>query len=147
MLHEELVAWVHDKALQSHFVFTGRVPHADIPEYIAAMDYGVLPESNAYGSPMKLIESMAMGVPLVAPDLGPVQEVVADNETGWIFEAFNHRAALDMVWRMSEDIETIRRVGAAASCYIRKHRLWTNNAQSCLDAALGSHSSSSQQDS
>ncbi len=143
LLHEELVAWVHANELQSHFVFTGRVPHTDIPEYIAAMDYGVLPESNAYGSPMKLIESMAMGVPLVAPDLGPIREVVAHNETGWIFEAFNHDSALDMVWRMSEDMETIRRVGAAASSYIRTHRLWTNNAQTCLDAALASPSSDS----
>ena len=46
------------------------------------MDYAVLPNSNEYGSPMKLFELMAMGVAVVAPDYAPVAEVINDGTRG-----------------------------------------------------------------
>ena len=81
--------WRHEVAMGGFghlFTFTGEVPHHHIPQYIAAMDIGVIPDFNTYGSPMKLFEYMAMGRAVVAPDVGPIQEVVSNGETGVLFK-------------------------------------------------------------
>jgi glycosyltransferase involved in cell wall biosynthesis len=56
------------------------VPHVDyehVPSYISAFDVAVLPDSNWYGSPMKILEYAAVGVPVIAPDVGPVRDLVS----------------------------------------------------------------------
>lgn len=55
------------------------VPHVDyerVPSYIAAFDVAVLPDSNWYGSPVKVLEYAAVGAPVIAPDIGPVRDLV-----------------------------------------------------------------------
>ena len=61
------------------------MPRDDVPAYIDAMDICVLPDSNAFGSPIALFEFMAMGKPCVVPDLGPMRDVIEDNATGIMF--------------------------------------------------------------
>src|SRR5262249_31727739 len=56
--------------------FTGEVPHAEVAGYLAAMDVGVMPHSNPFGSPVKIFEYMAMGVVPVGPRLGPLEEAI-----------------------------------------------------------------------
>jgi glycosyltransferase involved in cell wall biosynthesis len=56
------------------------VPHVDyerVPSYISAFDVAVLPDSNWYGSPVKVLEYAAVGVPVIAPDIGPVRDLVS----------------------------------------------------------------------
>ncbi len=76
---------VTSRGLSDRVLLPGRVAHDEIASWIACMDYAVLPNSNHYGSPMKLFELMGMGVAVVAPDYAPVAEVIGDGNTGWLF--------------------------------------------------------------
>jgi glycosyltransferase involved in cell wall biosynthesis len=71
--------------LESRITATGEVPPGSVPELIACFDIGVLPGSNDYGHPMKLVEYAAAGVASVAPDLPPVRDVVKNLQTGLLF--------------------------------------------------------------
>ena len=56
------------------------VPHVayeQVPSYISAFDVAVLPDSNWYGSPIKVLEYAAVGTPVIAPDIGPVRDLVS----------------------------------------------------------------------
>jgi len=55
--------------------FVGRVPHQDVPSYLAAADITVLPGALDFGHSMKLLEYMAMGKPTVAPDLAVISKI------------------------------------------------------------------------
>lgn len=114
-----------------HAVLTGAVPHDQVPELLAAMDISVLPDSNTYGSPMKLFELMAMGVPVVAPDYGPVAEVIEDGVTGWLFPRGNIQRCLEILLALTP--AQIRQVGDQARQYILAHRQWRNNAMQLVD--------------
>jgi glycosyltransferase involved in cell wall biosynthesis len=52
-------ALVTEASQTQRYVFTGRVSHLAVAQVLNAMDIGILPNSNEYGSPVKLFESMA----------------------------------------------------------------------------------------
>ena len=60
--------------------FTGKIPHAEIPQHVAAMDIGVMPESNLFGSQMKIYEYMAAGLPLVTAALPPLDTIIREGQ-------------------------------------------------------------------
>ena len=123
---------VQAHGLAGRVLLPGRVPHAEIPAWIACMDYAVLPDSNRYGSPVKLFEFMAMGVAMVAPDYAPVAEVVDDGRTGWLFPQRELLACVQRVLELAARPEERQRVGAAAREYIVRERQWRNNAEQLL---------------
>jgi len=78
---------IRDKLkLQNIIIFTGRVPHKDIFNFIEAMDITVYPGSqnfeNWYGSPVKLFEYGAMGKPVIIYDQVPIRDVMTPNKDG-----------------------------------------------------------------
>ncbi|KRF02134.1 group 1 family glycosyl transferase [Frateuria sp. Soil773] len=125
-------ALVAERGLADRVLLPGRVPHGEIAGWIACMDYAVLPNSNAYGSPMKLFELMAMGVAVVAPDYAPVAEVIGDGRTGWLFPRGRTDACVQRVLDLVAQADERRRVGGAARDYIVRERQWRNNAQQLL---------------
>ena len=110
---------VEARGLGDRVRLPGRVPHRSIPEWISCMDYAFLPDSNEYGSPMKLFELMAMGVAVVAPDYDPVAEVIDDGVSGWLFPRRDLHACAD-------------RVLALAGNPGERERRWRNNAEQLL---------------
>ncbi|MBN8924803.1 MAG: glycosyltransferase WbuB [Rhodanobacter sp. 68-29] len=128
----EVRALVQAHGLADRILLPGRVPHNEIPAWIACMDYAVLPDSNHYGSPVKLFEFMAMGVAMVAPDYAPVAEVVSDGRTGWLFPQRQLQACVQRVLELATQPEERRHVGAAARDYIVRERQWRNNAEQLL---------------
>src|SRR5690606_26961963 len=128
---------VRERGLEDRVLLPGRVAHHTIPEWIACMDYAFLPDSNEYGSPMKLFELMAMGVAVVAPDYAPIGEVVEPGTTGWLFRRKDVQACVDEVIALCGREDERRRVGAAAQAYIERERRWRNNATQLLSLVPG----------
>lgn len=125
-------AEVEQRGLSDRILLPGRVAHGDIPAWIACMDYAVLPDSNEYGSPMKLFEFMAMGVGVVAPDYAPIAEVVTDGRTGWLVPRKRFDLCVERVLALAAHRDEQARVGAAARDYIARERQWRNNAEQLL---------------
>ena len=118
--------------VESQVTMPGRVSHDEIPNYIEAMDFGVLPDSNDYGSSMKLFEFMAMGKGMVAPDFPPIAEVVKDRENSWLFPANDRNACVDMVLSLVGDKAQQHLVGVNARSYIERERQWRHNAEQII---------------
>ena len=77
-----------ENGLAGKVIMTGRVPHEDIPDYLAAMDLTVapyLPQDGFYFSPLKVVESLAVGRPVVAPRIGQLPSLIEDGVTGLLF--------------------------------------------------------------
>lgn len=123
---------VRTRGLDAQVRLPGRVDHAEIASWIACMDYAVLPNSNEYGSPMKVFEFMAMRAAVVAPDYAPVAEVINDGQTGWLFPHGQIDVCVERVLSLASDAEQRQRVGAAARAYTVRERQWSNNARQLL---------------
>jgi glycosyltransferase involved in cell wall biosynthesis len=93
--------------------FLGSVSNEHVFELSAVADIGVL-SSHIEGLPMSLIEAMAVGLPVVATDVGGVSEVVDDGVTGLLVPPGDVEVLAGALERLIVDPET-RRVMAAAA--------------------------------
>ena len=73
---------------------TGSVPHHEVGRFVAAMDLTVLPsrEGAFHYAPLKLRESLATGVPVIASDVGEVPGIVRASGGGWVVAPGDERA-------------------------------------------------------
>lgn len=67
-------------------VFTGEVDRNAAYHYLAAMDVAVMPDSNWYGSPIKIFEYGALNKPIIAPRRKPLEDVMIDGKDGLLVE-------------------------------------------------------------
>ena len=128
--------------------FTGRVPHDRIPGITALLDVAVMPESNFYGSPLKVIEWMAAGRAIVAPDYGPLCEIIDTGRQGILFERGNVEDLVGAVVKLTDNVELRQGLGEAAHIRAVKSLSWSHNAAKVIDAcqrAIERHSQSSRQ--
>ena len=114
--------------------FTGRVSRSQIAEHLAAIDVGVVADDQTgYASPMKLVEYMAMGKPVVAPNLANIRDLVTHGHDGLLFapgDAASLIACLDQLTHA--DLRT--RLGRTGRARVVAERNWVTNARAVLDA-------------
>ncbi|MCD6272333.1 MAG: glycosyltransferase, partial [Deltaproteobacteria bacterium] len=97
------------------------------------MDIGVIPDSNQYGSPMKLFEYMAMKVVPVVPKLPPILDVIQDEVTGFVFDRQNEQSLKEQLIHACENEDLRKQIGKNAREQVLCKHLWTHNAGHIFD--------------
>ena len=92
-------------------------------------------------SPLKLLESMAAGVPVIASDLPPVRELMRDGEHGRLVAADRPGELARMIRVLLDYPERIAEMGAAARVHVAEHFTWEQSTRRLHEvyAALGSN--------
>lgn len=90
---DNLKNYVNKKRLAESVIFIGRVNSEDIPNYIKIADITVDPirntDVNRARSPLKIFESMAMGIPVITSDIGDRSDILQNGKSGVLVEAGN----------------------------------------------------------
>lgn len=120
--------------------FFGKVPRSEVIGILSGSDICVIPHSNPFGSPIVLFEYMAMGKPVVAPDVGPVRDVVKDNVTASIFKAGDFSDLESKLTYLIDNPAERSRIGSSAKDCVYAHHLWKHNAQKIADVFKSSRS-------
>ena len=134
---ESIEARARACGLDRQITITGRLPHDEIPRYIAAFDIGVSPRTTFYASPMKVPEYMAAGVAVVAPRTANLTDLIADTRDGMLFTPDDADDLADTLRRLVEDSATRAAIGRAARETVLARRTWWHNAALVLDQARG----------
>ncbi len=120
--------------LADDLIFTGAVPHGEIPDHIAAMDICVVPHSNEYRSPIKLFEYMANGRAVLAARTEPIAMVVRDGENGVLFDSDQPSDLRAKLLTLIDDAALRAHLGAQARADVRRSHTWSANAAAVLAA-------------
>lgn len=114
-------------------IFTGSVPHRQVYPLIEVMDICVMPDSNWYGSPVKIFEYGLMKKPVVAPDLGPLRDVMLTGETGLLVKpnSENLKSALE---KLVNDRELREEIALAWHEKVLLNYTWDTAAKNILKA-------------
>ncbi len=133
LMMPEIRQRIHQFGLGDRVILTGKVPHQDLPGYVANFYIGIMPDSNDYGSPMKIFEYMSMGKPVVVPDYPPLLDVVNDGEEGRVFQARNVREMAACLEMLLTDTASYKRMAEQARRKIVSKHNWLDNAKAILN--------------
>jgi glycosyltransferase involved in cell wall biosynthesis len=78
--------------LGAHADFLGYLSGAPLHRLIAGARAVVLPSEWYENAPMCVLESYALGKPVIGADIGGIPEMINHGETGWLFESGNTHA-------------------------------------------------------
>lgn len=115
----------------------GFQPPGKVPLYLAAGDIGVVPNrstpaiSARYTSPLKVFESLAAGLPMVASDLPSMREILVDGEDAALVAPDSAEALADGIADLAAD-EARREAFAARGRARTSENTWEARARRIL---------------
>jgi glycosyltransferase involved in cell wall biosynthesis len=119
-------------------VFTGRVPMSSVRHYHAVLDLFAVPRRAdrvcQLVTPLKPIEAMAGGVPVIASDVKALREIVEPNVSGTLTLPEDPEAWADSLESLIYSPERRRKIGQAAREWVRAERTWRAVTDRCLTA-------------
>jgi len=122
-------------ALAGRVRFTGAIAPERIPAAIKALDVAAQPAATPYACPIKLVEYMAAGRAIVAPDQDNVVEVLG-REAGLLFRPMDALDLRSAIRRLLLEPERRASLGRAARRRVEELDLtWDGNARRVEDLA------------
>jgi glycosyltransferase involved in cell wall biosynthesis len=129
----ELKEYVARHGLEQSVVFTGPLPHGQVPRYLNQIDIAAQPAANEYCCPMKVLEYMGLAKPIVAPRQENIEELLHEPQEALLFEPMNASSLSAALKRLVADASQAQRIGEAArAAVIQRRLLWTANAERVL---------------
>jgi len=115
----------------------GRKDHAEVPSLLAGGDVGVVLWHRAFCSPMKIFEYMAAGLPIIAPDLEGISEVVHPGENGLLFTSGEYARAAELIAGLAAAPAEAAELARRGRQYVLSRHTWGSNAAALVHIAKG----------
>ncbi|HEY3688447.1 MAG TPA: glycosyltransferase [Streptosporangiaceae bacterium] len=113
--------------------FTGRVPASEVRQYHAILDVFVVPRRNErvcqLVTPLKPIEAMASGLPVIASDVKALREIVEPQMTSTLIPPEDSAALAKCLAMLAYAPERGREIGRRARLRISRDNTWVANAR------------------
>jgi glycosyltransferase involved in cell wall biosynthesis len=110
-------------------LFTGYVPHAQVPRYISCMDVCIVSFTDKvvanHASPIKLFEYMACQRPVISRPLAGVIEAVGDR----VLYAASETEWTARILQLHEDPASRARMGVEGQAFVENNHSWDKTCQ------------------
>jgi len=119
---------VKKMGLEKNFFFTGPISHTEIPEYIMASDVCV----NIFGKedyfaaahPLKVLEYMACGKPVVATNLPGTAQTIQNGVNGFLYDPDDAESFTKYLNALLSDPGLCKHMGQAAWATVKDEYRW-----------------------
>ena len=118
-IKESLSSKVKSEKL-NNVIFSGYKSGEELKEEIRESRFSVVPSEWYENNPRSIIESFALGKPVLGARIGGIPELVKDNETGLTFEPGNARDLKAKISYMINSPDKIGRMGVNARVFVEK---------------------------
>ncbi|MCR9247843.1 MAG: glycosyltransferase family 4 protein [bacterium] len=130
---EPLLERARELGLSERVRALGEVTPELLPAHVLACDGALIPAINDYASPLKLFDSLAAGVPTLAPDQPNLRETIVDGENGLLFTPGSAESLTAGLLRLVQDRAFAAQVGARGRESLERERwTWAGNAERVL---------------
>jgi len=128
---ERLRRQVADLDLAHRVVMPGRVPHDRVADHYALVDLLVYPRHRnrltEFTTPLKPLEALALGLPVLGSDVGGIQELLGPaGEGAALFPADDAPALTREIRSLLENPDRRRRMGDLGRRYVLGERTWAH---------------------
>ncbi len=114
---------------------TGFVPHQEVPGWLKGADLAIAPYphlENFYFSPLKLYEFLALGLPIVATDVGQIRDVIPNGERGLLCPPGEPELLARAMAGLLDDRVRSRALGDAGRAWVLEHATWRRRVADIL---------------
>ncbi|GAB1819386.1 glycosyltransferase family 4 protein [Herbidospora sp. RD11066] len=129
---ENLLAQVNKLGIGDIAILPGRVGPDEALQAQAAIDIFICPREDLrvcrLVTPLKPVEAMALGKPVILSDLPALAELIGGGEPGVLVQAGNPEALASAVAELRDDPERRRKMGAAGREEVAAKRTWSSLA-------------------
>ncbi|MCD6375026.1 MAG: glycosyltransferase family 4 protein [Caldisericaceae bacterium] len=133
--YQELVEFNQQKGNEEWIRFLGRIPHAQIQQYIAMMDVAISPHATPYSSPMKILEYMAMEKAILAPDMENIRDILEDGRTALLFKPDDAQSLKEKLLKLINNPDLRQQLGKNARQDVIAKFTWLGNARKTAEIA------------
>ncbi len=130
---KELKVLAGELEFEQHFESTGLVKREDMPHWLDQIDIALQPAVTPWASPLKMIEYLAKGHAIVAPDADNILELL-DKENSCLFQEGDMPGMISQIERLIEHKALREHCSAKALATISHLSLsWKGNANKIID--------------
>lgn len=140
----ELKALAETLGVSDHVAFVGKVTPSQARAYLSLCHCVAIPRKPFkvcdVVSPLKPVEAMSLGLPVVVSDVRALREMVDDGVTGLLHRAGDPVHLAGVLMGLASSPELAQRIGDAARDYVLGHRTWpavTSTMLSMYDRLVG----------
>ncbi|MCM2681479.1 glycosyltransferase family 4 protein [Echinimonas agarilytica] len=109
---------------------TGLVSRADMPKYLNTIEIALQPDVVAYASPLKMIEYLAMGKVILAPNSPNIKELLTHEDNALLFDIETPASFGEGLAKLCEDATLREQLAIRAAETITEKKLtWDSNAE------------------
>lgn len=124
--------------ISAFLTFAGAVPHGRIPEILASFDVALAPypppgPGGFYFSPLKVMEYLASGLPVVASRVATLETLIESGTHGVLVEPGDPVRLANAVRELRRDPERRRSMGRAGRDLVTRKHTWDGVVASILE--------------
>ena len=117
-------------------VMTGRLAQQEVRDIYTLLDVLVLPRRRIrlteMVTPLKPLEAMAAGTPVLASDIGGHVELISDGQTGLLFKTESRDSLAEQAIRLAGDPELRQHLAEGGRRFVEAERTWDGIVPSYL---------------
>jgi len=122
-------AKINKYGLSDFIIMTGAVDRKEITNYLSLLDIAVITHSNEFGSPVVMFEFMGLKIPVVAPKLMPITDVLRHDKTALLFDVLEMGQLKACITELIEDKNYRSQLAEDAYQVLVKEHTWEDNAK------------------
>lgn len=127
---------VRDKAkvlkIEDDIILTGPVSRDEVHKYLSLLDIAVITHSNEFGSPVVMFEFMGLRIPIVAPKLLPITDVLTHNTNALLFNVLDMTQLETEIIRLIDNDKLRDDIANAAYKKLMSEHTWNSNAEEII---------------
>lgn len=120
---------IRDYGIKQDVILTGAVPRSEVHRYLSLFDIAVFTHSNDFGSPVVMFEFMGLNIPIVAPALLPITDVLKDEEHAVLFNKLDMEMLENKLSELIDDQGKQKRLADASFQLLMQKHTWEKNAE------------------
>lgn len=124
----DLQAQAKALGLSKQIYVSGIIQREDMPNWVSQIEIALQPDVVSYASPLKMLEYLALGKAIIAPDTDNIKELLAGGVNALLFDNNNSNDFSDKLVELLDSSDLRHRLSIAAAETIQAKSLtWHNN--------------------